>query len=132
MLLVVVALGALVYVLARNAPGPTTTSPPADNSIAAAGTNGVPSPADFGGNPLVNSSNQTRLDTSYTNTESSWRSVSKQTSAESLSNLQFASDTDTNYLTNADTGHGLPSSMPDAVITIMPHHRAIWTNPTKA
>ena len=133
MLLVVGALVALVYVLAKNAPGPTTTSPPTDNSIALAGTSGVPSPADFGGNPLVNSSNQTRLDTTFTNVDSSWKSVSSQTSEQSLDNLKRASDSDTNYLTNTDTGHGIPSSQPDGVSTIMPHHAAgFWSDPTKA
>jgi len=119
-LLVVVALGALVYVLAKNAPGPTTTVVPADNSIAALGVNGAPSPADYGGNPLVNQGNQVRLDTSYRNTQTSQKRMSKKRSGQVLQALQGASDSDTNYLTNSDSGGGI-NATPDGVPTVMSH-----------
>lgn len=109
MILAVVVLGALVWLLARNAPAdpnqtPTGLAP--DNTIPATGITGVPSPATAGGTPggaNISSSNQLRQSMYYENVVDDQKVYSSLTPTAAWKSRQRGSTGDPNYLTDAES-----------------------------
>jgi hypothetical protein len=111
MLVVVVLLGALVWALAKAAPadpnaGMTTSLGP-DQTIAATGATGVPSPATAGGygnTNMISSANQLRTSMAYQNTyDDSQKVLPGMTPNQGWQNRQRGSSQTPNYLTDAQS-----------------------------